>query len=150
MTLAFRRFRLRKAPEHIDVKRLPRLQTCGRERRKRRLLVAVDRRPRSVHLVVKGGKTGQSAVTFPREAAAAFPFRPTHGPVDNGGCFTPAFAETCAALGAGHRHARPCMPQARGASRKPFEFRRGGAVCRCGRVERGPRPGRQRGAGHRR
>jgi transposase InsO family protein len=38
----------------------------------------------------------------------------THVLTDNGSCFTPAFAKTCAALGAQHRHTKPRSPQPNG------------------------------------
>ncbi len=38
---------------HIDIKHLPKLQTGNRDRRKRYLFVAIDRKSRSVHLAVK-------------------------------------------------------------------------------------------------
>jgi len=99
---------------HIDIKHLPKLQTAGGERRKRYLYVAIDRRSRSVHLAVKDDETERSAITFPREAAKAFPFRLTHVLTDNGSCFTPAFARVCAELGAEYRHTRPYSPQTNG------------------------------------
>ena len=93
----------------------------------------------------KGDETKRSAIAFLNEAAAA-PFRLTHVLTDNGSCFTPAFAEACKSLGAQCRYTRPRTPQTRGTSRTaetakrfaagPFGFRRGGAVCRCGMVER--------------
>ena len=69
---------------------------------------------RSVHLAVKDDETEASAIAFLREAAAAFPFRLTHVLTDNGSCFTPAFAKTCAALGAQYRHTKPRSPQTNG------------------------------------
>ena len=99
---------------HIDIKHLPKLQTSDGERRKRFLYVAIDRRSRSVHLAVKDDETEKSAITFLREAAAAFPFRLTHVLTDNGSCFTPAFAKACTALGAEYRHTRPYTPQTNG------------------------------------
>jgi transposase InsO family protein len=99
---------------HIDIKHLPKLQTADGERRKRFLYVAIDRRSRSVHLAVKDDETEQTAITFLREAAAAFPFRLTHVLTDNGACFTPAFAKACAELGAQYRHTRPRTPQTNG------------------------------------
>jgi transposase InsO family protein len=99
---------------HIDIKHLPKLQTSDGERRKRFLYVAIDRRSRSVHLAVKGDETEASAIAFLREAASAFPFRLTHVLTDTGGCFTPAFAKACAALGAQYRHTRPYTPQTNG------------------------------------
>jgi transposase-like protein len=63
------------------------------------LYVAIDRRSRSVHLVVKDDETEASAIAFLREAATALPFRMTHVLTDNGSCFTPAFARACAELG---------------------------------------------------
>ena len=99
---------------HIDIKHLPKLQTADRERRKRYLFVANDRRSRSVHLAVKDDEMEKSAIAFLREAAAAFPFRLTHVLTDNGSCFTPAFARACAELGAEYRHTRPRTPQTNG------------------------------------
>ena len=50
-----------------------------------------------------------------REAAAAFPFRPTHVLTDRGPCFTTgAFSRACAALGARHRTTRPYTPRTNG------------------------------------
>ena len=63
---------------HINIKQLPMLQTADFQRRKRYLFVAIDRFSRSVHLVVREDMTTNSAVSFPREAAAAFPFRIPH------------------------------------------------------------------------
>ena len=99
---------------HIDIKHLPKLQTADGERRKRYLYVAIDRRSRSVHLAVKNDETEKSAIAFLREAAAAFPFRLTHVLTDNGSCFTPRFARTCAELGAEYRHTRPYSPHTNG------------------------------------
>jgi transposase InsO family protein len=99
---------------HIDIKHLPKLQTSNGERRKRYLYVAIDRCSRSVHLAVKDDETEKSAIAFLREAAAAFPFRPTHVLTDNGSCFTPAFAKVCAELGAEYRHTKPYTPQTNG------------------------------------
>jgi transposase InsO family protein len=99
---------------HIDIKRLPKLQTANGERRKRYLCVAIDRRSRSVHLAVKDDETERSAIAFLREAAKAFPFRLTHVLADNGSCFTPAFARACAKLGAEYRYTRPSTPQTNG------------------------------------
>src|ERR1700709_971322 len=99
---------------HIDIKHLPKLQTASGERRKRCLYVAIDRRSRSVHLAVKDDETEASAIAFLREAAAAFPFRLTHVLTDNGSCFTPAFARTCAERGAQYRHTKPRTPQTSG------------------------------------
>ena len=113
-TSASRRFHLRKAPEHIDIKHLPKLQTGDGERRKRYTFAATDRCSRSVHLAVKDDETEKSAIAFLREAAAAFPFRLTHVLTDNGSCFTAAFAKACAGLGAQYRHIRPRMPQTNG------------------------------------
>ena len=123
MTSASRRFRLRKAPEHIDIKHLPKLQTSDGERRKRYLFVAIDRCSRSVHLAVapkraafaaEDDETEKSAIAFLREAATAFPFRLTHVLTDNGSCFTAAFAKACKSLGAEYRHIRPRTPQTNG------------------------------------
>lgn len=99
---------------HIDIKHLPKLQTADGERRKRFLYVAIDRCSRSVHLAVKDDETERSAIAFLREAAATFPFRFTHVLTDNGSCFTPAFAKTCADLGAQYRHTKPRTPQTNG------------------------------------
>ena len=99
---------------HIDIKHLPKLRTADGERRKRYLYVAIDRRSRSVHLAAKDDETERSAVAFLREAAAAFPFRPTHVPTDNGSCFTPAFARACAEPGAEYRRTRPYSPHTNG------------------------------------
>jgi transposase InsO family protein len=99
---------------HIDIKHLPKLRTSNGERRKRYLYVAIDRRSRSVHLAVKDDETEKSAIAFLREAAVAFPFRLTHVLTDNGSCFTPAFAQACAALGAKYRHTKPYTPQTNG------------------------------------
>src|ERR671932_248366 len=99
---------------HIDIKHLPRLQTSNGERRKRYLYVAIDRCSRSVHLAVKDDETEKSAIAFLREAATAFPFRLTHVLTDNGSCFTPAFAQACAELGARYRHTKPYTPQTNG------------------------------------
>src|SRR5947209_19802294 len=99
---------------HIDIKHLPKLQTSNGERRKRYLYVAIDRCSRSVHLAVKEDETEKSAIAFLREAAAAFPFRLTHVLTDNGSCFTPAFAQACAQLGAKYRHTKPYSPQTNG------------------------------------
>ena len=101
-TSASRRFRLRKAPEYIGIKHLPKPQTSDRERRKRTLFVAIDRCSRSVHLAVapkraafaaEDDETERSAIAFLCEAAAAFPFRLTHVLTDNGSCSTAAFAK---------------------------------------------------------
>jgi transposase InsO family protein len=99
---------------HIDIKHLPKLRASNGERRKRYLYVAIDRCSRSVHLAVKEDETEKSAITFLREAAAAFPFRLTHVLTDNGSCFTPAFAQACAELGAKYRHTKPYTPQTNG------------------------------------
>src|SRR3982750_1732813 len=99
---------------HIDSKHLPKLKTSDGERRKRYLYVAIDRCSRSVHLAVKEDETEKSAIAFLREAAAAFPFRLTHVLTDNGSCFTPAFAQACAKLGAKYRHTKPYTPQTNG------------------------------------
>src|SRR3954449_6238355 len=99
---------------HIDIKHLPKLQTANGERRKRYLYVAIDRCSRSVHLAVKDDETEKSAIAFLREAAAAFPFRLTYVLTDNGSCFTPAFAQACAELGAKYRHTKPYTPQTNG------------------------------------
>jgi transposase InsO family protein len=99
---------------HIDIKHLPKLQTSNGERRQRYLYVAIDRCSRSVHLAVKEDETEKSALAFLRETAAAFPFRLTHVLTDNGSCFTPAFAQACAELGAQYRHTKPYTPQTNG------------------------------------
>ena len=99
---------------HIDIKHLPKLQTADGQRRKRYLFVAIDRCSRSVHLAVKDDETERSAIAFLREAAAAFPFRLTYVLTDNGSCFTPTFAKTCADLGAQYRHTKPRTPQTNG------------------------------------
>ena len=98
---------------HIDIKHLPKPQTTDSERRKRYLFVAVDRRSRSVHLAVND-ETEASAIAFLRDAATAFPFQLTHMLTDNGSCLTPAFARTCAELGAQYRHTKPRTPQTNG------------------------------------
>ncbi len=99
---------------HIDIKHLPKLQTSDKTRRKRYLVVAIDRRSRSIHLAVKDDETERSAVAFLREAARAFPFRLTHVLTDNDSSFTPAFAKACVELGAQYRHTRPRTPQMNG------------------------------------
>jgi transposase InsO family protein len=53
-------------------------------------------------------------MAFLREAAAAFPFRLRHVLPDNGSCFTPAFAQACAQLGAKYRPTKPYTPQTNG------------------------------------
>jgi hypothetical protein len=67
-----------------------------------------------VHLAVKDDETEKSAIAFLREAAAAFPFRLRHVLTDHGSCFTPAFAQVCAELGAEYRHTKPYTPQTNG------------------------------------
>ena len=62
-----------------------------------------------------------------REAAAAFPFRLTHVPTDNGSCFTPAFARVCHELGAEYRHTKPYSPHTNGMVER-FNGRVGGEV----------------------
>ena len=99
---------------HIDIKHLPKLQTGDGERRTRYLYVAIDRCSRSVHVAVKDDETEKSAICFLRETAAAFPFRLTPVLTDNGSCFTPAFAQACAELGAQYRHTKPYTPQTNG------------------------------------
>jgi transposase InsO family protein len=99
---------------HIDTKQLPMLQTADFQRRKRYLFVAIDRFSRSVHLAVKDDMTTNSAVSFLREAAAAFPFCITQVLTDNGSCFSPTFEKVCAELGAEYRHTRPYTPQTNG------------------------------------
>jgi hypothetical protein len=76
--------------------------------------VAIDRCSRSVYLAVKDDETEKSAIAFLREAAATFPFHLTHVLTDNGTCFTPAFAQACAELGAEYRHTKPYTPQTNG------------------------------------
>ena len=76
--------------------------------------MAIDRCSRSVHRAVKDNETGKSAITFLREAAAAFPFRLTHVLTDSGSCFTPAFAKACADLKAQYRHTKPRTLQTNG------------------------------------
>src|SRR5918998_550162 len=73
---------------HLDVKHLPKLRTTDGAWRKRFLLVAIDRRSRSVHLAVKDDESEASARSFLEEALAAFPFRVTHVLTDRGSCFT--------------------------------------------------------------
>ena len=85
---------------HIDIKHLPKLQTSHGEKRKRYLYVAIDRCSRSVHLAVKEDETERSAIA--------------HVLTDNGSCFTPAFAQACAELGAKYRHTKPYTPQTNG------------------------------------
>ena len=99
---------------HIAITHLPQLQPADGERRKRFPYVAIDRRSRSVHLAVKDDETEPSAMAFLREAAAAFPFRLTHGLTEHGAGFTPGFAQACAELGAQYRHTRPRTPQTNG------------------------------------
>ncbi len=99
---------------HIDIKYLPKLQISDGERRKRYLFVAIERRSRYVRLAVKDDETEASAIAFLRETAQAFSFRLTHVLTDNGSCFTPAIARTCAELGVQYRHTRPRTPQANG------------------------------------
>jgi transposase InsO family protein len=99
---------------HIDIKQLPMLQMADFQRRKRSLFIAIDRFSSSVHLAVKDDMTTNSAVSFLREAAAAFPFRITHVLTDNDSCFSPTFEKTCAELGAEYRHTRPYRPQTNG------------------------------------
>ena len=112
---------------HSDIKHLPKLRTADGERRKRHLYVAIDRRSRSVHLAVRDDETERSAIAFLREAAAAFPFRPTHVLTADGSCFTPRFAGACAELGAEWRHTRPRSPQTNGMVER-FNGRVGGEV----------------------
>ena len=100
---------------HMDVKHLPKLRTADGELRKRYLLVAIDRRSRSVHLVVKDDETEASARAFLEEALAAFPFRITRVLTDRGSCFTAEGFETaCRALGVEHRKTRPYTPRTNG------------------------------------
>ena len=67
-----------------------------------------------MHLAIKDDETEKRAIAFLREAAAALPFRLTHVLTDNGSCFTPAFAQACAELGAKYRHTKPYTPQTNG------------------------------------
>jgi transposase InsO family protein len=90
------------------------LQAADFQRRKRYLFVAIDRFSRSVHLAVKDNMTTNSAASFLREAAAAFPLRIIHVLTDNGSCFPPIFEKACAELGAEYRHTRPYTPQTNG------------------------------------
>ena len=53
---------------HLDLKHLPKLRTADGELRKRFLVVAIDRRSRSVRLAVKDEGTEASATAFLREA----------------------------------------------------------------------------------
>jgi transposase InsO family protein len=100
---------------HLDVKHLPKLRTADGEWRKRFLFVAIDRRSRSVHLVVKDDETEASARSFLEEALAAFPFRVTHVLTDRGSCFTAeGFEKLCRKLGAEHRKTRPYTPRTNG------------------------------------
>jgi transposase len=105
---------------YIDIKQLPMLQTADFQRRKRYLFVAIDRFSRSVHLAVKDDMTTNSAVSFLREAAAAFAFRITHVLTDNGICFSPTFEKACAELGAEYRHTRPYTPQTTDKIEQPY------------------------------
>src|SRR3954471_19048083 len=112
---------------HIDIKHLPKLHTSNGERRKRYMYVAIDRCSRSVHLAVKDDETEKSAIAFLREAAAAFPFRLTPVLTENGSCFTPAFAQACAELGA--KYATPNLtPHRRMAGSSASTA---GSVARC-------------------
>src|SRR3954464_14102170 len=100
---------------HVDVKHLPELRTADGELRKRFLLVAIDRRSRSVHLAVKDDETEASAAAFLREVLAAFPFRVTHLLTDRGSCFTAdGFEKLCRELGVEHRKTRPYTPRTNG------------------------------------
>lgn len=100
---------------HIDVKHLPKLRTQDGESRKRFLFVAIDRCSRSVHLAVKDDETEASAVTFLKEAVAAFPFKLTHVLTDQGSCFTAdGFEAACRKLSVEHRKTRPYTPQTNG------------------------------------
>jgi Integrase core domain len=98
---------------HIDRKPWPKRQTSHGEKRKRYLSGAMDRCSRSVHRAVKDDETEKRAIALLREAAAAFPFRLTHVLTDNGSCFTPAFAQACAELGAEYRPTKPYPPHRR-------------------------------------
>jgi transposase InsO family protein len=100
---------------HLDVKHLPKLRTIEGEWRKRFLFVAIDRRSRFVHLLVKDDETEASARAFLTEALAAFPFRVTHVLTDRGSCFTAEGFETaCRRLGVEHRKTRPYTPRTNG------------------------------------
>ena len=99
---------------HSDSKPLPKLQTSNGERRQRSLYAAIGRCSRPVHWAVKEDETGNSAIAFLREAAAAFPFRLTPVLTGHGRCFTPAFAPAGAAPGAQYRHTQPYTPQTNG------------------------------------
>src|SRR3954453_11079991 len=85
---------------HVDVKHLPEPRTADGELRERFLLVAIDRRSRSVHLAVKDEETEAAAEAFLEEALAAFPFRVPRILTDRGSCFTAeGFEKRCRALG---------------------------------------------------
>lgn len=100
---------------HLDVKHLPKLRNADGELRKRYLFVAIDRRSRFVHLMVKDDETEASARAFLKEALAAFPFRVTHILTDRGSCFTAdGFERMCASLGIEHRKTRPYTPRTNG------------------------------------
>src|SRR5215208_3504170 len=100
---------------HLDVKHLPKLRTADGEWRKRFLFVAIDRRSRSVHLVVKDDETEASARAFLEGALAALPFRVTHVLTDRGSCFTAeGFEKICRKLRIEHRKARPYTPRTNG------------------------------------
>src|SRR3954462_14363224 len=100
---------------HVDVKHLPKLRTADGEPRKRFLLVAIDRRSRSVHLAIKDDETEASAAAFLREVLAAFPFRVTRLLADRGSCFTAdGFEKLCRELGVEHRKTRPYTPRTNG------------------------------------
>src|SRR5947208_640012 len=100
---------------HVDVKHLPELRTADGEFRKRYLVVAIDRRSRSVHLAIKDDETEASAKAFLEEAIAAFPFRVTHLLTDRGSCFTADGSEKlCRELGIEHRKTRPYTPRTNG------------------------------------
>src|SRR5947208_15422915 len=100
---------------HVDVKHLPELRTADGEFRKRYLVVAIDRRSRSVHLAIKDDETEASAKAFLEEAIAAFPFRVTHLLTDRGSCFTADGSEKlCRELGIEHRKTRPYTPRTDG------------------------------------
>src|ERR671913_1752063 len=100
---------------HLDVKHLPKLRTADGEWRKRFLFVAIDRRPRSVHLAAKDEETEASARASLEAALAAFPFRVTRVLTDRGSCFTAeGFEKLCRKLRIEHRKTRPYTPRTSG------------------------------------